>query len=67
VTILFSVASSSFFPSIAAGVAAAEALLEMLVEHAGFAAVERIERAEEDPHASGAYELPPARGASKKR
>jgi DNA-binding MurR/RpiR family transcriptional regulator len=54
-TILFAAASPSFFPSIAAGVAAAEALLEVLVAQAGAPGVARIERAEAYLRASGAY------------
>jgi DNA-binding MurR/RpiR family transcriptional regulator len=64
-SVLFSVASPSFFPSIAAGVAAAEALLEVLVAQAGSAGVRRIERAERDLFDSGAYlQPPPVRGAA---
>ena len=62
-SVLFSVDSPSFFPSIAAGLAAAEALLEVLVAQAGAAGVRRIERAERDLFDSGAYLQPPrARG-----
>ena len=59
-TIPFSVASPSFFPSIAAGVAAAEALLEVLVAQAGASGVGRIERAEAYLRDSGAYVTAPA-------
>ena len=61
VTILFSATSPSFFPSIAAGIAAAEGLLEMLVAQAGAPGVARIERAEHALHASGAYLQSPLR------
>jgi DNA-binding MurR/RpiR family transcriptional regulator len=59
--VLFSVRSPSFFPSIAAGVAAAEALLEMLVAQAGAAGVAQIERAEAHLFDTGAYLQPPPR------
>ena len=58
-SVLFSVDSPSFFPSIAAGIAAAEALLEVLVAGAGATGVRRIERAERDLFDSGAYLQPP--------
>jgi DNA-binding MurR/RpiR family transcriptional regulator len=58
VAILFSVDSPSFFPSVAAGVAATEALLEILVAEAGAHVVDAIERAEQQLFDSGAY-LPP--------
>ena len=54
-TILFAVSSPSFFPSTAAGLAVAEALLEVLVVEAGEDAAERIERAEQQLLDSGAY------------
>jgi DNA-binding MurR/RpiR family transcriptional regulator len=54
-TILFAVSSPSFFPSTAAGLAVAAALLEVLVVEAGEDAAERIERAEQQLLDSGAY------------
>ena len=42
-TLLFAVHSPSFFPSIAAGQALVEALLELLVSQAGSAVVEKID------------------------
>ena len=61
-TLLFAVQSPSFFPSIAAALALAEALLELLVSQAGAAVVERIERAENQLFESGAYlQRPPRR------
>jgi DNA-binding MurR/RpiR family transcriptional regulator len=47
VTLLFSVQSPSFFPSIVSGVAAAEALVELLASRSGEKTVRRIEQAEE--------------------
>ena len=55
-TILFSVASPSFFPSIVGGIAAAESLLEILVAHGGEHAVRRIASAEKQLFDAGAYE-----------
>lgn len=54
-TLLFAVNSPSFFPSIAAGQALAEALLELLVSQAGALVVERIDQAENQLFESGAY------------
>ena len=54
-TLLFAVSSPSFFPSIAAGLALAEALLELLVSQAGSPVVERIGRAENQLFETGAY------------
>jgi len=53
--VLFGVDSPSFFPSVAAGVAATEVLLEILAADAGKEAVRRIERAEKHLFDSGAY------------
>ena len=62
-TVLFGVASPSFFPSVAAGVAVTEALLGILVADAGANAVRRIDRAEKQLFDSGAYlQAPPKRG-----
>jgi len=60
-TVLFSVDSPSFFPSVAAGVAASEALLEILVAEAGAHVAEAIAQAEQQLFDSGAYLLPPAK------
>jgi DNA-binding MurR/RpiR family transcriptional regulator len=54
-SVLFSVDSPSFFPSVAAGVALGEALLELLVVGAGEAAVQKLEEAENQLYESGAY------------
>lgn len=53
--LIFSVSSPSFFPSIAAGVAVTEALLEQLVAEGGEEAVTRIDKAETSLFESGAY------------
>jgi DNA-binding MurR/RpiR family transcriptional regulator len=58
-SVLFSVDSPSFFPSVAAGVALGEALLELLVVGAGNAAVRKLEDAENQLYESGAYLLRP--------
>jgi DNA-binding MurR/RpiR family transcriptional regulator len=58
-TLLFSIGSPSFFPSIASGVALVEALLELLASRAGKAVVKRIEQTEANLFASGAYVRPP--------
>lgn len=54
-TLLFAVSSPSFFPSIAAGQALAEALLELLVSQAGSPVIERIDQAENQLFETGAY------------
>ena len=54
-TLLFSIQSPSFFPSVAAGVALSEALLEMLASRAGKSVVKAIDRAEARLHETGAY------------
>jgi DNA-binding MurR/RpiR family transcriptional regulator len=54
-TLLFSIRSPSFFPSVAAGVALTEALLELLASRAGKSVVKRIDRAEARLFESGAY------------
>ena len=61
VVLPFSVASPSFFPSVAAGVALAEALLEQLVAEGGDPVVDRIDRVERELFESGAYLQPPPR------
>jgi DNA-binding MurR/RpiR family transcriptional regulator len=55
VTVLFSASSPSFFPSVAAAVAAVEALLELLVADAGESVVSLLEEAERQLFDSGAY------------
>jgi DNA-binding MurR/RpiR family transcriptional regulator len=65
-TLLFSILSPSFFPSIAAGIAVVEALLELLASRAGKSVVKRIDEAEALLFASGAY-LPPARSAAHRK
>ncbi|MES2612539.1 MAG: MurR/RpiR family transcriptional regulator [Pseudomonadota bacterium] len=57
--LLFSTQSPSFFPSIAAAQALSETLLGLLVSRAGKPGVGRIESAEAQLFATGAY-LPPA-------
>lgn len=61
VVLPFSVSSPSFFPSVAAGVALTEALLEQLVAEGGDAVVARIDRVERELFESGAYLQPPGR------
>ncbi|MFD1836883.1 MurR/RpiR family transcriptional regulator [Paracidovorax cattleyae] len=58
-TLLFSIHSPSFFPSVAAGLALAEALVELLASRAGGAAARAIGHAEQHLHSSGAYVRPP--------
>ena len=53
--LLFSTDSPSFFPSIAAAVALAEALLERLVVDAGKRGAQRLDAAENQLFESGAY------------
>lgn len=57
-TILISVSSPSFFPSIVAGIAASETLLEILVSQGGEMAVAQIEDSERQLHDSRAYDDP---------
>ncbi|MGH8788490.1 MAG: MurR/RpiR family transcriptional regulator [Cupriavidus necator] len=61
VSVLFSAASPSFFPSVAAAVAVTEALLELLVADAGEPVAQQIDRAEQHLFDSGAYLEPPAK------
>lgn len=61
VPLLFSTASPSFFPSVVAGLAVSEALLELLVAGAGAGVARRLERAEQRLFDSGAYQLAPSR------
>ena len=60
-TLLFSVNSPSFFPSVTAAQALSEALLEVLVSRAGPDAASRIEQAEGELHSSGVYISAPRR------
>ena len=62
VVLQFAVTSPSFFPSVAAGVAISEALLEQLVADGGDAVVARIERVERQLIESGAYLPSPSSG-----
>jgi len=57
-TIIISVESPSFFPSIVAGIAAIESLVELLVSRGGPAAVKQIEMAERQLLEAGAYHQP---------
>lgn len=54
-TLLFSVESPSFFPSITAGVAVVEALVEQLLARKGKGAIRALEQAEGELHRAGAY------------
>jgi DNA-binding MurR/RpiR family transcriptional regulator len=54
-SIVVAVESPSFFPSIAAGIAAVESLAELLVSMGGNTAVKQIELAEKQLFESGAY------------
>lgn len=61
-TLLFATESPSFFPSAAAGLALAEALVELLASRAGRAVVRHIDAAERQLYESGAYlQAPPPR------
>ncbi len=65
-TLLFSLHSPSFFPSITSAVALSEALVELLASRAGKGVVQRIGQAEEQLFASGAYlEAPRSRKAGR--
>ena len=57
-TLLFSLSSPSFFPSIVSGMGVAECLLAMLVARHGMEAVNKIESAERYLQRSGAYVMP---------
>jgi DNA-binding MurR/RpiR family transcriptional regulator len=61
VVLQFEVTSPSFFPSVAAGVALTEALLERLVADGGDAVVQRIEQVERGLFDSGIYAQPARR------
>ena len=62
-TLLFTIHSPSFFPSVAAGVAGTEALVELLASRAGKPVIRRIDQAEAQLFESGAYLMAPvARG-----
>ncbi|WP_423194933.1 Transcriptional regulator, RpiR family [Cupriavidus sp. H19C3] len=54
-TLLFSVESPSFFPSITAGVAMMEALVEQLLARKGKGAIRALEATEGQLHRTGAY------------
>lgn len=58
VTVLFSHESPSFFPSITAGIAVVETLVEMLLARKGRGAVRALERTEDQLHGTGAYVKP---------
>ena len=60
-SLLFSVGSPSFFPSVAAGVALTEALLEQLVVDAGDAAVHQLDVSESQLVEVGSYLQRPQR------
>ena len=65
-TLLFSLHSPSFFPSITSAMALSEALVELLASRAGKNVVQRIEQAETQLFTSGAYaQRPPRRGAAR--
>lgn len=64
VAMLFAAESPSFFPSIAAAIAATDALLETLVADAGPELAAAVESAEQQLFDSGAYLQPPARRPS---
>jgi DNA-binding MurR/RpiR family transcriptional regulator len=55
-TVVFSVTSPSFFPSLVGGISVAESLLAVIVSHEGKDVVKRIEAAERQLYDSGAYE-----------
>ncbi|AUU90585.1 MULTISPECIES: MurR/RpiR family transcriptional regulator [Phytobacter] len=57
-TLLFSLSSPSFFPSVVSGMGVAECLLAMLVARHGREAVSKIESAERYLQSSGAYVMP---------
>ena len=59
-TLLFAVHSPSVFPSIAAGKALVEALLELLVCQADSAVMEKIDHSEQQLFETGAYLQKPA-------
>jgi DNA-binding MurR/RpiR family transcriptional regulator len=56
-TVLFSVTSPSFFPSIVGGLSVAESLLGLIVAREGKGVVRRIESAERQLFESGTYEM----------
>lgn len=58
-TLVFSVDSPSFFPSVTAGMALVEALVQQLLAQKGKGAIKALEQAEEQLHSTGAY-LPSA-------
>jgi DNA-binding MurR/RpiR family transcriptional regulator len=66
-TILFAIRSPSFFPSAAAGVAASEALLEILAADAGDAAAVQINQSEQHLFDCGAYVKSPTNRRAPRR
>lgn len=60
-TLLFTIHSPSFFPSVTAGMALTEALVELLASRAGKGAVRRIDEAERRLLETGAYLETPGR------
>ncbi|MCE4061242.1 MurR/RpiR family transcriptional regulator [Pandoraea sputorum] len=64
VTVLFSHESPSFFPSITAGIAVVETLVEMLLARKGRGAVRALELAEDQLHGTGAYVSPAGTGSN---
>jgi DNA-binding MurR/RpiR family transcriptional regulator len=60
-TVLFSVDSPSFFPSVTAGVGLVEALLELLVAAGGDGVARAIDKTEQSLFDSGAYLKQPTR------
>lgn len=64
-SLLFSLDSPSFFPSITAALALSEALVELLASRAGPAVVQRLSAAEDQLFATGAYLDVPQRRRSK--
>jgi DNA-binding MurR/RpiR family transcriptional regulator len=60
-TLLFSVTSPSFFPSIVGGISVAESLLGVVVSQEGRGVVRRIESAERQLFDTGSYEMAAAR------
>jgi DNA-binding MurR/RpiR family transcriptional regulator len=60
-SLLFSVHSPSFFPSVVAGVALTEAMLQQLVADGGDGVVNQIDRVEKDLYETGAYLSPQTR------
>uniref|UniRef100_UPI00339D4302 MurR/RpiR family transcriptional regulator n=1 Tax=Cupriavidus plantarum TaxID=942865 RepID=UPI00339D4302 len=66
-TLLFSVESPSFFPSITAGIALAEGLVEQLLARKGKGAIKALEHTEGQLHQAGAYVVDKGAGRAVKR